>query len=586
MKFVDFKTAAAIFSVAFLVSCGGGGGSSSNPATTASTPTSNTSTVQLSSTVIDLSSYKNTFADTTKVDGTVVSNTSLYEKLMHGFGRLNPFSNAYADNLQACNDNTKPVAISTGSSVDSYKVVQLTGNANDKPCFTSSQEVGAYIAVQAKNLYQNDKQCDIALIPKAGGKLYCLQLGIPADILAKAGKPNLRFNQAFAGIASLKSLGGKITQNGKYFFIAFNDDYSKSSGYDGVYRIDLSGAEPIGQLAYLKESVNPRILGFDGYQQLENGDMIVTHLDVAGQVGSRRFYTYYVGVAPTYPGISGQQVVLINSAISYGYDEVNSPLFKWAKANLSVGGETITDGGSQNIIFSGSQSSSTKSFYIVVNVNRYQTFAGQYYGSLLIKGVVSGSAVSFEDYGPTSISFFGTAGISDDLTTIYWIKDWPGSSDRGNLITRRTQKLINASDRNYNPDVEVVTNLAPVSGYSPTLVYETKNKVFVSIVKSDFYDTSGLMNLRLYAIDKVSGGVSWINRATNFVEIPLTGFTGAGYRMTSVIPSLVADKLAFRITQLSNNGEYNLDVTGSGFNAVSLGTKGAISSSHAVVSGK
>ena len=94
------------------------------------------------------------------------------------------------------------------------------------------------------------------------------------------------------------------------------------------------------------------------------------------------------------------------------------------------------------------------------------------------------------------------------------------------------------------------------------------------------------MNLRLFAIDKVSGGVSWINRANNFVEIPLTGFTGTGYRMTSVIPSLVADKLSFRVTQLSNNGEYNLDVTSSGFSALSLGTKGAIASTHAVVSGR
>jgi hypothetical protein len=584
MKSRIFTLTTIIFSLVFLISCGGGGGGG---ASSSSNTGGTTSTVQLSSSVPDLSSYKNTFADTTKVEGTLVSNTSLLEKLMYGFVRLNPFSNAYAaDSLQTCNDNTKPVAISTGSSADSYKVIQMTGNADDKPCFTSSQEVGAYIAVQAKNLYQGDKQCDIAMIPKAGGKIFCLQLGIPADILAKAGKPNLRFNQAFAGIASLKSLGGKITQNGKYFFIAFNDDFSGSSGYDGVYRIDLSGAEPTGQLAYLKESPRPKTIGFDGYQQLENGDMIVTHADLAGAVGTRRFYTYYVGVAPTFPGVNSQQVVLINSAISYGYDEVNSPLFKWAKANLSVGGETITDGGSQNIIFSGSQSSSTKSFYIVASVNRYQTFAGQYFNSLLIKGVVSGNTISFEDYGPTSISFFGTAGISDDLSTIYWIKDWPGSSDRGNLITRRTQKLISTSDSNYNPDVEVVTNLSPIAGYSPTLVYETKNKVFISIVKSDFYDTAGLMNLKLYAIDKVSGGVSWINRANNFVEIPLTGFTGNGYRMTSVVPSLVADKLSFRITQLSNNSEYSLDVTSSGFNVVSLGTKGAIASTHAVVAGK
>lgn len=577
-----YKLLLCIIVASTLSACGGGGGGASSSSGTST----NASSAQLSSTTIDLSNYKNTFADTTKIDGTIVSNLSLFDKLLKGFASFNFFSHAVADSLQECNDNTKPVAITKGSSADSYKVLQLTSKADDKPCFTSSQEVGAFIAVQAKNLYQGEKQCDIALIPKAGGKIHCLQLGIPAEILAKSGKPNLRFNQAFAGIASLKSLGGKITQNGKYFFIAFGDDYSKTTGYDGVYRIDLSGAEPVGVLAYLKESNNPRTLSFDGYQQLENGDMIITHVDITTPQGTRRRFTYYAGVNTTFPGINAQQVVLINNAIDYGYDAVNSPFFKWAKDNLAIGGEPITDGGSQNIIFSGSQNPSSKIFYLIAGVNRYQTFSGQYYNALLIKGVVSGSSVTFEDYGPTSISFYGTAGISDDLSTIYWIKDWPGSPDKGNLITRSVQKLVNSSDRNYMPDVEVATNLSLPTGYHPTLVYETKNKVFVSVVKSDFYDTNGLMNLKLFTTDKVSSGVSWVNRPTSFSEISLAGFTGNGYRVTSIIPSLVADKLFFRITQLSNGGEYSLDVSSSGFESVSLGARGAISSSHAVVAGK
>jgi hypothetical protein len=575
---------AIVFTIFVLVGCGGGGGSSSS--SSSGSTTTIPSSVQLNSRVIDLSNYKNTFADTTKVDGTVVSNLPLFDRLVRGFANINFFSRAIANSLQECNDNTKPVGITKGSSEDSYKVLQLTSKAEDKPCFTSSQEVGTYIAVQAKNLYQGEKQCDIALIPKAGGKIHCLQLGIPAEIITKSGRPNLRFNQAFAGIASLKSLGGKITQNGKYFFIAFNDDASKSTGYDGVYRIDLSGAEPVGLLAYLKESNNPRTLSFDGYQQLENGDMIVTHRVNAGTLETQRYYTYYVGVTPPFPGVNNQQIVLINSAITYGYDEVNSPLFKWAKDNLAVNGQPITNGGSQNIIFSGSQTSSIKTFYIVANVNRYQTFSGDYFNSLLIKGTVSGGSITFEDYGPTRISFFGTAGISDDLSKIYWIKDWPGDSSRGSLVTREVRRLVNSSDRTYIPDAEVATNISLPAGFNPTLVYETKNKVFVSAVQSDFYDTNGLMNLKLYAIDKVSGGVNWVNRATSFSEVSLAGFTGNGYRVTSIIPSLVADKLFFRITQLSNGGEYSLDVSGAGFESVSLGTKGAISSSHAVIAGK
>jgi hypothetical protein len=573
---------AIVFTLFVLAGCGGGGGSSSSSGGATSSPSS----VQLSSTAIDLTDYSSTFADTTKVDGVLVSNLSLFDRLSRGVANINFFSRAVADPLQECDDNIKPVGITKGPSGNSYKVHQITSKSEDKPCFTSSQEVGTFIAVQAKNLYQGEKQCDIALIPKAGGKIHCLQLGIPSEIIKKSGKPNLRFNQAFAGISSLKSLGGKITQNGKYFFIAFNDDYSKSTGYDGVYRIDLSGSEPVGMLAYLKESNNPRTLSFDGYQQLENGDMIVTHRVNTGPLESQRYYIYYVGVAPTFPGINSQQTVLVNSAIAYGYDEVNSPLFKWAKDNLAIGGEVITGGGSQNIIFSGSQTSSVKTFYIVANVNRYQTFSGEYFNSLLIKGTVSGSSITFEDYGPTSISFFGTAGISDDLSKIYWIKGWPGDPNRGSLVTREVQKLVNSSDRTYIPGVEVATNISLPTGFNPTLVYETKNKVFVSAVRTDFYDTNGLMNLKLFSIDKLSGGVNWTNRPTSFTEVSLAGFTGDGYRVTSVIPSLVANKLFFRITQLSNSAQFSLDVSSSGFDSVALGTKGAIRSNHAVIAGK
>jgi hypothetical protein len=466
-------------------------------------------------------------------------------------------------------------------------VLQVTAKADDKPCFVSSQEVGDYIAAQAKNVYQGDKKCDIVLMPKRGGRLHCFESGIPASVIASTGQPLYKFNQAFAGIASLKALGGKITQNGKYFFVAFSDDYKTSNRYYGVYRIDLSGMEPTGQLAYLRLAENPNTLTFDGFQQLENGDLIITHRNGSIPLGQQRYFTYYIGVNPTFPGIDSQQIVVINNtALQFDYDDVNSPVFKWAKDNLAVGGEPITSGDSQNIIFSASQDASDKSFYIVIAVNRYQNFAGEYFNKLLLKGTVVGNNLSFEDFGPTSISFFGTVGISADLSTIYWIKDWPGDASRGSLVTRSAAKLINASDRNYMPETEVATSLAMPNGYNPTLVYETQNKVFVSIVKSNFYDSNGLMNLRLFAIDKVSGGIDWKSRPNDFVEVPLTGFTGDGFRVTSIVPSLVLDKMLFRLTRLSDNKEFSLDVSNLGFEFVELGNNTSIKSTYAVVPGK
>ena len=533
---------------------------------------------------MDLSSYKNTFADTTLVNGQVLTAGFSLESFLARLKIRDLFPSAHAQSLTSCNDNVKPVAIDTSSATQQYKKLPLTAKEDDKPCFTSSQEVGPYMAAQAKNLYQGSKKCDIVLMPKAGGKLHCLEVGIPASVSANAGAPEFKFSQAFAGLASLKSLGGKITDNGKYFFVAFSDDGTRTKGYDGVYRIDLSAAVPVGQLAYVSEGVNPRTLSFDGYQQLENGDMIVSRMDLIAPMGSRRYFTYYVGVNDVFPGVAAQQVVLINNAIEYRYDGVNSPIFTWAKNNLAMGGEAITDGGSQNIAFSGSQDPAVKVFYYVISVNRYQNFAGEYFNSLLIKGTVRGDTIAYEDYGPTSISFFGTAGVKSDLSKIHWVKDWtPGQMT---VVTRNLAKQVDAFNRNYMPDAESPLNVSMPSDYRPTLLYTTQNKIFVSTIQPDFYDSQGLMNLKIYVADKVVNGVEWTSRPDGFSEINLTGYTGNNFRLESVIPSLVSDKLTLRLTRVADGNKFSLDASSAGIDVIDLGARGAVSGKHAVVSGR
>ena len=565
----------AVSSISVLVACGGGGGGGGSAGATPP---------QLAATVMDLSSYKNTFADTTLVNGQVLTAGFSLESFLARLKIRDLFPSAHAQSLTSCNDNVKPVAIDTSSATQQYKKLPLTAKEDDKPCFTSSQEVGPYMAAQAKNLYQGSKKCDIVLMPKAGGKLHCLEVGIPASVSANAGAPEFKFSQAFAGLASLKSLGGKITDNGKYFFVAFSDDGTRTKGYDGVYRIDLSAAVPVGQLAYVSEGVNPRTLSFDGYQQLENGDMIVSRMDLIAPMGSRRYFTYYVGVNDVFPGVAAQQVVLINNAIEYRYDGVNSPIFTWAKNNLAVGGEAITDGGSQNIAFSGSQDPAVKVFYYVISVNRYQNFAGEYFNSLLIKGTVRGDTIAYEDYGPTSISFFGTAGVKSDLSKIHWVKDWtPGQMT---VVTRNLAKQVDAFNRNYMPDAESPLNVSMPSDYRPTLLYTTQNKIFVSTIQPDFYDSQGLMNLKIYVADKVVNGVEWTSRPDGFSEINLTGYTGNNFRLESVIPSLVSDKLTLRLTRVADGNKFSLDASSAGIDVIDLGARGAVSGKHAVVSGR
>jgi hypothetical protein len=567
-----FKLGAFAASVSLVVACGGGGG-----ATGSKQP-------QLSATISDLSNLRSTFADTTLIDGGVLTTFYSFEKFLNAIRFPAFFTNAYAQTINSCNDNIKAVAIEKTQQGNIFERIKITGNDGDNPCFTSSQEVGEFIAVQAKNLYQGEKKCDIALLPKSGGALYCLSAGIPSTILNNAGDPEFKFSQAFAGISSLKSLGGKITDNGKYFFVAFSDDGAKINGYDGVYRIDLSGSTPVGQLAYLSEGVNPRSLSFDGYQQLENGDMIVTRMDLNSPAGSQRRYTYYVGVGNEFPGVNSQQVVLINSAVEFGFDGINSPIFVWAKNNMSSGGEPITNGSSQNIVFSGSQDPLEKVFYYVIGVNRYLNFQGEYFNKSLIKVTVTGDQVSFEDYGPTSLSFFGTAGINSDLDQIYWIKDW--TAGQMSLVTRNVSKSIDATNQNHMPELEVNIGVNFPSDYRPTLLYTTENKVFVSTVGPDFYDSDGLMNLRMFVADKVSNGVYWTAGSNVFNEIDLSGYTGDGFRVQSIIPSLVTDKLTFRLKKLSDDSVISLDVSSEDVDSLNLGSRGAVSSKHAVIKGR
>lgn len=568
------KLALAFVVISVVSGCGGGGGSGMI----------SSSTPQLSSSVTDLSQFKNTFADTTLVDGDVTTAASNFDRLLNLFKLPSLISTAYAQSIGSCNENVKAVAVDTSQQRKTYKKLPITEKESDKPCFTSSQEVGAYIAAQAKNLYQGSRKCDIVLIPKSGGRLHCLPVGIPASIQENSGEPEFKFSQSFAGIGSLKSLGGKITDNGKYFFAAFSDDGTRTKGYDGVFRIDLTGQSPTGQLAYISEGTNPRSLSFDGYQQLENGDMIVTRMDITSPVGSWRRFTYYVGVKNIFPGVASQQVVLINNAIEFGYDGTNSPIFSWARSNLAIGGETITDGSSQNIAFSGSQDPNIKEFFFIIGVNRYKTFSGEYFNKLLIKGSVTGNSIAFEDYGPTSLSFFGTAGISSDLSKIYWIKDWmPGQMS---IVTRDVARLTSNTNKNYMPETEAAINSSLPNDYRPTLLYPTANKIFISTVKTDFYDTQGLMNLKLFVAEKWSGNVYWTDRPNAFTEIPMTGYTGNNFRLDSVIPSLVSDKLNFRLTRLSDSNKFSLDADSGGIDVLDLGSRGAIPSKHAVVRGR
>lgn len=112
----SLKLLIAVSSIVVLFACGGGGGGRA----------SSSSSAQLAATVIDLSAYKNTFADTTLVDGPVVTAGFIFESLLKSLMLHDFFPAAYAQSLTSCNDNVKPVAIDSSTSTSKYKKLPLT----------------------------------------------------------------------------------------------------------------------------------------------------------------------------------------------------------------------------------------------------------------------------------------------------------------------------------------------------------------------------------------------------------------------------------------------------------------------------
>lgn len=564
--------AAVAASASLVVACGGGGGGGGGGAS---------SKPQLNPSVVDLRNFQNTFADTSKLELSLVqAPTSLFSWL--GSLKTRSFlSHAYAQNLSQCDTNVRPIGIEINENTSSVVPIDITSGGTDKPCFLSSQEVGAYIAAQTLNVFSGNKQCDITLLPKAGGKLFCYSVNIPSSFRSNGSEPVFKFNQAFAGVSSLAALGGQVTRNGNYFFVAFSDSGRTIQDYDGVFRFDLTGDEPVGDIVYFREASNPRNISFDGYQPLENGDLIVSHRENNKPMDDQRRFTYYVDASQAFTGIDNKKITLINDAVQYGFD-ANSPLFKWAIENLAT--ETITGGGgSQNIIFSASSSPTDKNFYILLQTNRYRDFAGEFFNQILLKGSIENGILTFEDYGPSSISFFGTATTSEDLTKIYWVKDW----NQGSLsvVTRPLEPLFNDNDRNFIPETEVQLSISIPNNHNPTLVYPTENYVFISTIPPDFHDRDNLMNLELFVAPKSLNSTSWASSQAVFTRVDLAGFTGDDYQLLSGIPSLVSDLLNFRVKRISDGTIYSLNISPNGVESLDLGNKGAVPENHAVVRG-
>jgi hypothetical protein len=556
-----------------LSACGGGGSSSS----TGSLP-------QLAASVADFSSYKATFADTTKIDGPLETASLSIEQILNNFKRSSFFSSAFANSLNSCNSAVSLVSIDDSENSIKYKKHSLTINSTDKPCIISSQEAGDYIAAQAKNLYQGTKKCDILFTPIRGGKPYCLEAGIDQAITARAGNPIFRLGENLLGIAgSAKGLGGRMTTNGKYFFIAFNNDLSDSTKtdlYDGVYRVDLTGSVPKGQVVYLNNPIKLdcppcKKWSFGGFNPLENGDLIIDHYD--GTSSLNRKSHYYV---PVYSAVSNfdQQVrILINEGdsptqVAFEADFINSPIFKWAKTISPA----ATSGDTMAPYFSNSQNPSDKSFITSIAVNKYKaTNASK---RIMVKATITNNQVAFEDLGGSSVSFDnpGHSWISDDLSNVY------------TLVTSSSPIQIDVDAIQLNQSkITIATNITPKSGYTEREILITENYLFISSYTNNFWNSGGEMLYETHSIRKTQNGTDWSTRPTQFQAVNMGIFTGSNYVVQSIIPSLSGNRVYFKFKNLSTNDLISADMTPNKFsNIVNLGSRGAVASNQGIFSRK
>lgn len=400
---------------------------------------------------------------------------------------------------------------------------------------------------------------------------------------ATAGDPVFRFSEnLFGGTGSTKGLGGRMTINGKYFFIAFNNDISdttKTTMYDGVYRIDLSGSTPTGQVVYLN---NPNKLdcppckkwAFDGFNPLENGDLIVEHNDLTSS--TKRKSHYYVPVTSAVTKFAEQTRVLINegdapTSMAFEADFVNSPIFKWAKTISS----SATAGDTMAPYFSYSQDPAVKSFVTSIAVNKYKaTNASK---RVMVKATITNNEISFEDLGG-SVGFDnpGHSWISDDLTKIY------------TLITASSPVQINIDPVGLNQsNSTITTNITPITGNTEHVIQITENSLFVTSFTNNFWNSNGEMIYEAHSISKADSGTDWSARPTQFQAVNMGVFTGSNYLAQSLIPSLSGNRLYFKFKKVSTSEIISADMTPTGFtNVINLGSKGAIASNQVIVSRK
>ena len=259
-KFIKsiFKLLFFSFTLVLIISCGGGGGSSSSTSSSSTTSSSDGSVAVTSIEVTNIESI-----------GLVSQSASIasVSKFLEHLRNLIGIRSAYAVSTSCSSNLMKLVGIDSNKSKKEFNLTSSTASSG----ICELADIGKYLATTNYGIYKNSKLCNLVLIKKSDGKLYCYQEDIPANY-------SLSVSNSFYGNL-------QITPNENYAYLLVTSGITtanaqKINGYTQsvrLFRFDLSSTTPLIDLIADYDSTNyTAILGF---KALNNGNVAIARME-------------------------------------------------------------------------------------------------------------------------------------------------------------------------------------------------------------------------------------------------------------------------------------------------------------------
>jgi hypothetical protein len=427
------------------------------------------------------------------------------------------------------------------------------------------QDAGDFLIIKAIGLLNASLQsCDLALIRKRDGQTSCIIAPLPDR--PRSGEPVFGLGLDL----SETNRSAQLSANGRFLMLPFNTQANPAFAYAGFLRINLTGARPSADLAYLESgefnasagSINGHQLAWGAYRVFDNGDLVFTEFTPspsgmnAGTV--RQFY-----VANT-PGLSEpgavEKYLISVSDDQYRVDILNSPLGLWVKAQHPA--LTVLYGDAQ--VLSGPSSGGSGGFYWLISGEGFSVdVCGNAPHRLIrIRPDRAAGNLAFEMLGGTALGGVlagrpdgRPARLSSDAASLYSLR-WDltrAGTGKADIRFLRRSLSPGACDEteltllSLAVDASVQAQGLALNGF----VNETRDTVFLrsfdeaaGAARSDKSCQTGAncgmsATSLLLAYDKASGTMT---------NLPLGALASGRYRLDAATATLLGDELSLSLT--------------------------------------